>query len=89
MYQLPTYPVAPYKPNVTINLAVGAGAGLLLGIGLALLLEFMDTSVKTMEDVERALQVPVLGIIPKNVPILHSSDAMGPDAEAYRICGRT
>ena len=85
MYQLPTYPVAPYKPNVTINLAVGAGAGLLLGIGLALLLEFMDTSVKTMEDVERALQVPVLGIIPKNVPILHSSDAMGPDAEAYRI----
>lgn len=80
MYQLPTYPVAPYKPNVTINLAVGAGAGLLLGIGLALLLEFMDTSVKTMEDVERALQVPVLGIIPKNVPILHSSDAMGPDA---------
>ena len=47
MYQLPTYPAAPYKPNVTINLAVGAGAGLLLGIGLALLLEFMDTSVKT------------------------------------------
>ena len=85
MYQLPTYPAAPYKPNVTINLAVGAGAGLLLGIGLALLLEFMDTSVKTMEDVERALQVPVLGIIPKNVPILHSSDVMGPDAEAYRI----
>lgn len=84
-YQLPTYPAAPYKPNVTINLAVGAGAGLLLGIGLALLLEFMDTSVKTMEDVERALQVPVLGIIPKNVPILHSSDVMGPDAEAYRI----
>lgn len=85
MYKMPSYPMAPYKPDVTINLAVGAGAGLLLGIGLALLLEFMDTSVKTMEDVERALQVPVLGIIPKNVPILHSSDSMGPDAEAYRI----
>ena len=85
MYQLPTYPTAPYKPNVLINLSVGAGAGLLLGIGLALLLEFMDTSVKNMEDVERALKVPVLGIIPKNVPILHTSDVMGPSAEAYRI----
>ncbi len=85
MYEYPKLPVAPSKPNVTINLAVGAVAGLMLGIGLALLLEFMDTSVKTMEDVERALQVPVLGIIPKNIPILHSAKTMGPDAEAYRI----
>ncbi len=84
-YEYPKLPVAPSSPNVTINLAVGAVAGILLGIGLALLLEFMDTSVKTMEDVERALQVPVLGIIPKNVPILHSAENMGPDAEAYRI----
>lgn len=85
MYDLPEYPAVAYKPSITINLAVGASVGLLLGIGLALFLEFMDTSVKTMEDVERALQVPVLGIIPKNVPILHSSDVLGPDAEAYRI----
>ncbi len=84
-YEYPKLPAAPSSPNVTINLAVGAVAGILLGIGLALLLEFMDTSVKTMEDVERALQVPVLGIIPKNVPILHSVENMGPDAEAYRI----
>ena len=85
MYDNPPLPSAPYKPDVTLNLAVGAVAGLLLGVGLALLLEFMDTSVKTMEDVERALQVPVLGIIPKNVPILHSAGSLGPDAEAYRI----
>lgn len=85
MYDNPLLPSAPYKPDVTLNLAVGAVAGLLLGVGLALLLEFMDTSVKTMEDVERALQVPVLGIIPKNVPILHSRRFSGPDAEAYRI----
>lgn len=85
MYDNPLLPSAPYKPDVTLNLAVGAVAGLLLGMGLALLLEFMDTSVKTMEDVERALQVPVLGIIPKNVPILHSANSLGPDAEAYRI----
>lgn len=84
-YDNPLLPSAPYKPDVTLNLAVGAVAGLLLGMGLALLLEFMDTSVKTMEDVERALQVPVLGIIPKNVPILHSAGSLGPDAEAYRI----
>ncbi len=85
IFEYPLLPTAPYKPNVTLNLAVGAAAGLMLGIGLALLLEFMDTSVKNMEDVERALQVPVLGLIPKNTPFLHSVGAQGPEAEAYRI----
>ena len=89
MYQLPTYPVAPYKPNVTINLAVGAGAGLLLGIGLALLLESMDTSVKTMEDVERALQVPVLGIIPKNCRFCIHPMPWGRMRKPTAFCGRT
>ncbi len=38
MYDNPLLPTAPYKPDVTLNLAVGAVAGLLLGMGLALLL---------------------------------------------------
>ena len=48
-------------------------------------LEYLDTSVKTLEDVERYLQVPVLAVIPKAVGVLHQQSGMSPDAEAYRI----
>jgi capsular exopolysaccharide synthesis family protein len=41
--------------------------------------------VKTLEDVERYLQVPVLAVIPKDVGVLHRQSGNSPDAEAYRI----
>jgi len=69
----------------TLNLILGAGVGLIFGIGIAFLLEHMDTSVKSLEDVERYLQVPVLAVIPKDVGVLHKQSGMSPDAEAYRI----
>ena len=72
-------------PNITMNLLLGAGVGLIFGIGIAFLLEHLDTSVKSLEDVERYLQVPVLAVIPKDVGILHKQSGMSPDAEAYRI----
>lgn len=72
-------------PNVTMNLLLGAGVGLIFGIGIAFLLEHLDTSVKSLEDVERYLQVPVLAVIPKDVGMLHKQNGMSPDAEAYRI----
>lgn len=75
----------PVSPNVTLNLVLGAVAGLIFGVGIAFFLEYLDTSVKTLEDVERYLQVPVLAVIPKDVGILHRQSGMSPDAEAYRI----
>jgi capsular exopolysaccharide synthesis family protein len=45
----------------------------------------LDTSVKTMEDVESFLQVPVLAVVPKNISLLINEAADNPDAEAYRI----
>lgn len=72
-------------PNFTMNLLLGAGIGLVFGIGIAFLLEHLDTSVKSLEDVERYLQVPVLAVIPKDVGVLHKQSGMSPDAEAYRI----
>lgn len=73
------------KPNVKLNLIIGAIVGLVMGIGLAFFLEYMDTSVKSLEDVERYLQVPVLAVIPKDVGVLHKQSGLSPDAEAYRI----
>ncbi|MEO5713096.1 MAG: polysaccharide biosynthesis tyrosine autokinase [Luteolibacter sp.] len=76
---------APVSPNVTLNLVLGAVVGLIFGVGIAFFLEYLDTSVKSLEDVERYLQVPVLAVIPKDVGILHKQSGMSPDAEAYRI----
>lgn len=73
------------SPNVTLNLILGAVVGLIFGIGIAFFLEYIDTSVKSLEDVERYLQVPVLAVIPKDVGLLHKQSGMSPDAEAYRI----
>jgi succinoglycan biosynthesis transport protein ExoP len=68
-----------------MNLALGAVVGLVFGAGIAFFLEYMDTSVKSLEDVERFLNVSVLAVIPRDVGVLHKQSGLSPDAEAYRI----
>jgi capsular exopolysaccharide synthesis family protein len=85
LHEEPIMATFPSSPNVTLNLILGAVVGLIFGIGIAFFLEYLDTSVKTLEDVERYLQVPVLAVIPKEVGVLHKQSGMSPDAEAYRI----
>ncbi|MBL9184415.1 MAG: polysaccharide biosynthesis tyrosine autokinase [Verrucomicrobiaceae bacterium] len=75
----------PAKPNVPLHLALGGVLGLMFGLGLAFFLEYMDTTVKNLDDVERFLGVPVLAVVPKGVGVLHRSSGFNPDAEAYRI----
>lgn len=81
----PVESMVPVSPNVKLNLAIGTVVGLIFGVGLAFLLEYLDTSVKTLEDVERYLQVPVLAVVPKEVGVLFKQSGLSPDAEAYRI----
>ena len=76
---------APSRPRVALNILLGVVVGLVFGVGLAFFIEYLDTSVKTMEDVETFLQVPVLAVIPKNITILLEDAEDNPDAEAYRI----
>jgi capsular exopolysaccharide synthesis family protein len=75
----------PAKPNVPLHLALGGVLGLMFGLGLAFFLEYMDTTVKSLDDVERHLGVPVLAVVPKGVGVLHRASGYSPDAEAYRI----
>ena len=75
----------PFRPNKKVNIGLGIGVGLLIGIGLAFFIEYLDTSVKTIDDVERALQAPVLGVIPQNVGLLIDEGPESPHAEAYRV----
>ena len=85
LHEKPRKAKKPVFPNFTLHLFLGAGLGLVFGVGIAFLLEHLDTSVKSLEDVERYLQVPVLAVIPKDVGVLHTHSGMSPDAEAYRI----
>ena len=78
-------PSTPARPRVGLNLMLGALVGLVMGVGLAFFIEYLDTSVKTMEDVENLLGVPVLAIIPQGIRLLHKEPGDSPDAEAYRI----
>ena len=56
-----------------------------MGIGLAFFIEYLDTSVKTIDDVERTFQAPVLGVIPQNIGYLIDEGSESKHAEAYRV----
>jgi capsular polysaccharide biosynthesis protein len=57
-------PESPKSPNPVRNGLIAAVLGILLGVGLAVLLEFMDDSWQSPEEVEHVSGVPNLGVIP-------------------------
>ena len=59
-----TVPGGPFKPKKGLNLMLGVIAGLFLGLGLAFFIEYLDTSVKAQEDVEKKIGVTFLGVVP-------------------------
>ena len=52
------------SPRMKVNVAVAAMLSLVLGIGIALLLDYVDRTIKTAEDVDRTIGAPLLGVIP-------------------------
>ena len=58
----PLYPSAPSRRS---GLSLGAAVGLFLGIGLAIFLEYLNTSMRTNADAVKAISLPVLGRIPR------------------------
>jgi capsular exopolysaccharide synthesis family protein len=63
--ELPQFPISPKKNRTLI---FGFMIGVVLGIGTAFFLEYIDDSIKLKEDVERHLGLPVIGTIPKISP---------------------
>lgn len=57
-------PDKPVKPNKILNILLAFVVGLVTAVGLAFLLEYMDNTLKTANDVEKLLGIPVLGVIP-------------------------
>ena len=60
-----TPPRIPIRPRKSMNLIISLVVGVLIGVGTALTLEYFDTTVKTPDDVERYLGLPVIGIVPQ------------------------
>ncbi|HXN35428.1 MAG TPA: AAA family ATPase [Opitutaceae bacterium] len=73
------------RPSWVLNIASAIVFGLVLGVGVALTLEYFDTSLRDVADIEERLKIPVLGVIPFN------PEPMGPlrdepeNAEPYRV----
>jgi capsular exopolysaccharide synthesis family protein len=57
-------PTSPIKPNVPRNIELGLFFGLACGIGLAFVLESLDTSIRTLEEISAISSLPALGTIP-------------------------
>jgi capsular exopolysaccharide synthesis family protein len=75
----------PSRPSFLLNSISSVIVGSMLGIAVALALEYFDTSLRDVADIEDRLKIPVLGVIPYN------RDPMGPmrdepeEAEPYRV----
>ena len=86
-------PVAPFSPNRKRDVGVGILLGLAVGVAIAFVLEYMDSTVKTAEDVEMYVRLPFLGYIPsskqeakvgKDVDLASHKVPHSRIAEAYR-----
>lgn len=78
-------PYVKHKPNTKLNLALGMVLGLFLGTVVAFLLEFLDDRVKTTDELERLLGLPLLGMTPSvkgDDPITHALMTMEQPASA-------
>ncbi len=53
----------PLRPNKSLNIAIATIVGLIVGIAISFLLEYLDTTVKTEQDVDDLLDLPILGIV--------------------------
>jgi capsular polysaccharide biosynthesis protein len=58
-------PSVPVSPRIPLNLAISLVLGLMLGVFISFLIEFLDRSIKTPEEVQQLLGLPVIGMIPE------------------------
>ena len=64
VWETASVPQSPVSPNPLRNGLLAMAVGLIIGLSLALLLEYLDDSWRSPEDVERVSGVPTLGVVP-------------------------
>ncbi len=63
----PKIPEIPIKPNKKLNIAIAFFLGLMVSVGIVFVLEYLDSTIKTKEDIEKYIGIPVIGIIPEHI----------------------
>ena len=64
VWERPPVPAKPVSPNLLLNVLAALAVGLMLGVGLAYLLEYLDDSWRSPEELERVTGVRTFGVIP-------------------------
>ena len=77
-------PPRPSSPIVPLNIFLSVVLGLMAGTGLAFFVEYLDVSIKTVDEVEKYLGLPVLAVIPQQSRPLTEAGQSSGQGEAYR-----
>lgn len=80
-------PTSPVSPNIILNTAIAAVIGFVLGIGLAFLRELLDRRIRTEDQVQQILDLPVLGSIPDIDSKVFKSSSKAAKREAVKQYG--
>jgi succinoglycan biosynthesis transport protein ExoP len=91
--QWATVPTSPSSPKVSRNTLLGALLGLLLGIGIAFLLDRLDRRIREPKDLEAIYRLPLLGVVPESRALSRSAQRDGDspaglapgEAEAFHL----
>lgn len=57
-------PEDPIKPNKVMNILIAAVLGIMIGLFIVFVLEYMDNKIKTPQDIEKYINLPILGVVP-------------------------
>lgn len=77
-----TESASPVKPQPLLNIAIAIVVGLMVGIGLSFLLEYLDNTLKTEQDIENLLELPVMGVITTIKDVPKVTNVQRPDVTA-------
>jgi succinoglycan biosynthesis transport protein ExoP len=80
--------LVPVSPNKPVTAVLGVFVGLLFGFGLAFIMEYLDDTIRTAEDLREFKPVPLIGTVPEfesdKAPLIFARDPNDPLFESYR-----
>lgn len=73
---------SPVKPQPLLNVVIAIVVGLMVGVGLSFLLEYLDNTLKTEQDIENILELPLMGVITTIKDVPKATNVQRPDLTA-------